>query len=149
MKFKFEDILPTSGRQRSTFPQIERVAFEDIRQLHTVIDKAFEAIHALELNCDVLAAMTNDCQRLKLFEGPNADELRYSNMEAALESWSHEQLFFKKSLQSLCTRAQQISQVVSALQPRTWQASRVHGVPSEIVMIQIANLFSVHIGIPG
>ena len=115
MKFKFEDILPTSERQRSTLPQIERVTFEDLRQLHTVIDKAFEAIHALDLNCDVLAAMTNDCQKLKLFEGPNADESRYSNMETALESWSREQLFFKKSLLSLCARAQQISQVVRAL----------------------------------
>lgn len=127
MKFKFEDIVPTSGRQRSALP-VERVTFEDLRQLHTVIDKAFEAIHALDLNCDVLAAMTNDCQKLKLFEGPNADEVRYSNMEAALESWSREQLFFKKSLQSLCTRAQQISQVVRASQLCIRKNSRVHRV---------------------
>lgn len=112
MKFKFEDIVPISGQQRYTFPQVERVTFEDLRRLHTLIDKACEAIHALDLNCDVFAAMTKDCQKLKLFEGPNADESRYSNMEAALESWTREQLFFKKSLQSLCTRAQQISQVV-------------------------------------
>ena len=76
------------------------------------MDKGLHSIHVLDLNCDVLQILLKDSEKLKLLEG-SGELQHYREFQDVLQGRHQEQVFCKKSLQSICGRAERISQMVS------------------------------------
>lgn len=98
-----------------TSAELARVTFTDLRTLQTFVDKGLHSIHVLGLNCDVLQVMLEDCSKIKLLEEQiqNGELQRYHEFQGVIQARHREQLFCKKSLQSICDRAERISRMVS------------------------------------
>ncbi|KAF8458674.1 hypothetical protein BGX38DRAFT_1152590 [Terfezia claveryi] len=110
-KFKFEQ-LERLEPQIST--DLARVTFTDLRTLQTFVDKGLHSIHVLDLNSEVLQVMLEDCEKIKLLESQmhNGEVQRYHEFQDVIQTRHREQLFCKKSLQSICDRAERISRMI-------------------------------------
>lgn len=94
-------------------PEIE-ATFENLQTLQTLTDDILQAIHVLGLNCDVLKAIEIDCRKIQKLAGGDHEDagLRSTQLFDMLEARFREHDFCKKSLESLCKRADRISQMV-------------------------------------
>ena len=107
---KFEQI--GNGSRESLILDTVNLQFSHLRDLQLFLDLGLHAKHTLELNCDVLKALGKDSEKLKTYDKSPASSTRYAEMGAMLEAQLREQQFNRKSLDSICRRAERISQMV-------------------------------------